>query len=100
MKLIEIEPFEWELFQDHDGMYLEVQIYNCAVSWSFSICLDQKAQDNYHHEGKVFIHSLARRIESSLLRRDYKRFYTYSEVTKMQREQMHQAFKKWQDSQC
>jgi pterin-4a-carbinolamine dehydratase len=97
MKLIEIEPYEWELYQDRDGIYLEIQIHNSAVSWSFAICLDQQAKNDYQINGKPSINNLAKRIESSLLRHDYDRFYAYPNVSKLQKEQMLQAFQLWKE---
>ena len=97
MKLTEIEPYEWELYQDHLGIYLELQVDNSAVSWSFAICLDQQAENDYRDYGKSAINNLAKRIQSSLLRRDYDRFYAYPNVSKLQKEQMLKAFIKWKN---
>lgn len=88
MKLIEIESYEWELYQDHDGLYLEIQLYNSAVSWSLAICLDQQAENDDGDYGKAAINGLAKRIESSLFRREYHRFYAYPNVSKLHKMRM------------
>lgn len=95
MKLIEIEPNFWELYQDEFGMYLNVLIHNSFVTYGKSICLDVEVIQNYLNQGKLIIDALARRIESSMLRKDYDRFYTYENVSIEQKRSMHDAFIEW-----
>ena len=47
MKLIEIEPHFWELYQDEFGMYLNVLIHNNFVTHEKSICLDVEASQDF-----------------------------------------------------
>lgn len=95
MKSIEIEPNFWELYQDEFGMYLNVLIHNSFVTYGKSICLDVEVIQNYLNQGKLIIDALARRIESSMLRKDYDRFYTYENVSIEQKRSMHDAFIEW-----
>lgn len=97
MKLIEIEPHFWELYQDEFGMYLNVLIHNNFVTYEKSICLDVEASQDFLNQGKLSIDALARRIESSMLRKDYDRFYTYENVSIEQKQSMHDAFIEWKN---
>lgn len=98
MKLIEIEPYSWELYQDDQGMYLEVKIHKGAVTWEQSFCLDQNSIQDYLNQGKAAIHALERRIESSKIRKDYERFYSFTDVTFLQKQKMREAFRAWKNA--
>ena len=95
MKLIDIEPYFWELYQDEITMYLSVSIHHSFVTWEKSICLDEEAISNYNKHGKPSIDALAKRIESSEIRKDDERFYAYKSVDKEQRSNMYSAFMHW-----
>lgn len=95
MQLIEIEPHFWELYQDEFGMYLNVLIHNSFVIFGKTICLDNDAISTYIQHGRSSVDALARRIESSMLRKDYDRFYTYKNVSIEQERRMADAFIVW-----
>ena len=95
MKLIEIEPYFWELYQDENTMYLSIYIHSSFVTWEKSVCLDEEAINNYNQHGKLSIDALAKRIESSQIRKDDERFYAYKSVDKEQRSNMYNAFMDW-----
>lgn len=99
MTLIEIEPFSWELYQDSNGLYLNVAINKSAVSWEVSICLDKQAIQDYMDKGREFIAKLAQGVEISQLSKDYAKFYSYQFVSKEQSEKMTEAFFIWNNVQ-
>ncbi|WP_163121152.1 hypothetical protein [Acinetobacter portensis] len=98
MKLIEIEPYFWELYQDESAMYLRIAIHNSFVTWDKSIYLDENAINHYFKEGKLSVDALAKRIESSIIRKDYDRFYSYQIVNKEQKQRMDGAFMAWKNT--
>jgi len=99
MRLIEIEPYSWELYKDSEGMYLNVLMNMSAISWEKTVCLDEKAIQNYLSQGKEFVDSLAKKIESSQFRKDYERFYSYPDVSKEQENRMLEAFAAYRNQQ-
>ena len=99
MRLIEIEPYSWELYKDSEGMYLNVLMNMSAISWEKTICLDEQTIQQYQTQGKGFIDGLAKRIESSQFRKDYERFYSYTDASKEQKKEMLQAFNEYKAKQ-
>lgn len=99
MQLIEIKPYFWELYKDSKGIYLNVVIDMRIVTWEKTICLDEKAINEYLIKGKDFIDGLAKRISSSQFRRDYERFYSYPDASKEQKEGMLRAFNEYKSKQ-
>lgn len=99
MRLIEIEPYFWELYEDSENVYLNILINISAISWDKTICLDEQTIQLYQTQGKGFIDDLAKRIESSQFRKDYERFYSYPHASKKQKERMLLAFDEYKAKQ-
>ena len=99
MQLIEIEPYFWELYEDSENIYLNVLINMSAIPWEKTICLDEQTIQQYQTQGKGFIDGLAKRIESSQFRKDYERFYSYTDASKEQKKEMLQAFNEYKAKQ-
>lgn len=78
MQLIEIEPYFWELYKDEENLYLNVVINLRVATYDKAIILDNELKQAYKVQGKEFIQQLAKRIESSQLRKDYAQFYILS----------------------
>ena len=55
MRLIEIEPYFWELYEDSENIYLNVLINMSAISWEKTICLDEQTIQQYQTQGKVLL---------------------------------------------
>ena len=97
MNVIEMEPYYWELYKDSDGIYLNVLINMSAISWEKTICLDEQAIQNYLTEGKDFVNSLAKRIESCQFRKDYEKFFSYPDVSNEQKKRIFEAFNRYKN---
>ena len=58
----------------------------------------QSSIQDYLSQGKVAIDALARRIESSQIRKDDERFYSLTEVTFQQKQKMQEAYRSWKNA--
>ena len=50
MKLIEIEPHFWELYQNQDQLYLSVSVDNSAATYNWDLHLTQVQQQAYQQK--------------------------------------------------
>lgn len=95
MQLLDIEPYHWELYKDIKGMYLSVVINLRIVEYEKTIVLDDETILHYVRNGRDYIDGLAKRIETSLHRKDYERFYSYADVSVVQKKKMSEAYQFW-----
>lgn len=95
MKLIEVDLHFWELYQDHEGIYLKVNIFLKLIVFEKCVILDKDAIKNYLEQGKDFIDRLSKQIRSSHFRNDYNRFYPYPDTPKDKRNEIFDTFYLW-----
>mgnify|MGYP003414978162 CR=1 FL=1 len=98
MKLIDLELHYWELYEDHEGFYLNIRIFVKWMTIEKCVVLNDDAIENYRSQGKEFIDGLSQRIRSSHYRNDYNRFYPYLEVSKEKKEKISKVFYLWVDN--
>ena len=66
MKLIEIEPHFWELYQDQQQLYLSVSVDNSAVTYNWDLHLTAQQIEVYQRQGRDSIVELAKQVVAAV----------------------------------
>ena len=98
MKLIEIEPHFWELYQNQDQLYLSVSVDNSAATYNWDLHLTQAQQQAYQQQGRESIVELAKQIVAAVFRGDFSFVEQYA-TTLEEQNAMLAAFKVWRNLQ-
>ena len=64
MKLIEIEPHFWELYQDQQQLYLSVSVDNSAVTYNWDLHLTAQQIEAQNRETDILQQAASRLVES------------------------------------
>ncbi|MHA3092141.1 hypothetical protein [Acinetobacter brisouii] len=98
MKIIEIEPHFWELYQDQQQLYLSVSVDNSAVTYNWDLHLTAQQIEVYQRQGRDSIVELAKQVVAAVFRGDFS-FMQQHEATAAEKEAMFAAFKQWREAQ-
>ncbi|WP_227539769.1 hypothetical protein [Acinetobacter sp. MB5] len=98
MKLIEIEPHFWELYQNQEQLYLSVSVDNSAVTYNWDLHLTEAQQQAYQQQGRESIVELAKQIVAAVFRGDFS-FVEKHDTTAEEKAAIFAAFKQWREAQ-
>lgn len=99
MKLIEIEPHFWELYQDQQQLYLSVSVDNSAVTYNWDLHLTQEQADRYQQQGRDSVVELAKQVVAGVFRGDFS-FIEQHETTAEKKAEILAAFRVWRETQA
>ena len=95
MKLIEIEPHFWELYQQDDQLFMSIAIDLSSVVSCWEIWLTPEEIQHYQLDGRDVIHKLAERFVVQVYRGDCTEL-EHRTVSLPQKQSMHATFRTWQ----
>jgi hypothetical protein len=71
MQVIAEEPWDWFLFRDEDGLYLDVLVENSFVSFSVAAALTSEQAAGFERSGAAYLNGISHEMRTKALRREW-----------------------------
>ena len=98
MKIIELEPHFWELYQESEQLYLAIAIDVSSVVSCWDLALTQIEIEDYQNFGRNSIDQLAKKLVKEVFRGNFSNLENRP-ASAAEKQAMQVTFKSWRDSQ-
>jgi len=98
MKIIELEPHFWELYQESEQLYLAIAIDVSSVVSCWDLVLTQMEIEAYQNFGRNSIDQLAKKLVKEVFRGNFSNLENRP-ASAAEKQTMQVTFKSWRDSQ-
>ena len=98
MKIIELEPQFWELYQQGEQLYLSIAIDVSSVVSCWDMVLTQAEIEAYQNFGRTALVELTKKLVNDVFRGNFSRLESNLAATDQKRA-MQITFKNWQNNQ-
>jgi len=99
MKIIELEPHFWELYQESEQLYLAIAIDVSSVVSCWDLALTQIEIETYRNFGRNSIDQLAKKLVKEVFRGNFSNLENRPPPSAAEKQAMQVTFKSWRDSQ-